>query len=312
MTLSRRHVLGAAVVLSTLGHRETAKADENRARVVLLGTAGGPSPKPSRSAPASMLVARGSLYVVDCGNGVARQIVKAGFQLKDLKNIFITHHHSDHNLDYGNLFYLAWSAALKNAVNSYGPPPLSKMTERFFELNEFDVDLRIHDEGRPDPRPLLVPHEITGAGYVMEDENVKVTCALVDHPPIKTAFAYRFETAGRTFVFSGDTRKTDSLIQLAEGADVLVCEGQYLPGIRGLAERLAADPSRREAIYRSISGNALSVQQAGEVATEAGVKTLVITHLVPGDDTIPEYVWLEAARETFSGEVLIGRDLLEI
>src|ERR1700753_2917190 len=312
MALSRRHVLGAAVVLSTLGHRETVKADENRARVVLLGTAGGPSPKPSRSAPASMLVSMGSLSVVDCGKGVARQIVKAGFQLKDLKNIFITHHHSDHNLDYGNLFYLAWSAALKNAVNSYGPPPLSKMTERFFELKEFDVDLRIHDEGRPDPRPLLVPHEITSAGYVMEDENVKVTCALVDHPPIKTAFAYRFETAGRTIVFSGDTRKTDSLIQLAEGADVLVCEGQYLPGIRGLAERLAADPSRGEAIYRSISGNALSVQQAGEVATEAGVKTLVITHLVPGDDTIPEYVWLEAARETFSGEVLIGRDLLEI
>ena len=66
------------------------------------------------------------------------------------------------------------------------------------------------------------------------------------------------------------------------------------------------------ATYKGISGNALSVQQAGEVATEAGVKTLVITHLVPGDDTIPEYVWLEAARETFSGEVLIGRDLLEI
>jgi ribonuclease BN (tRNA processing enzyme) len=310
MTLSRRHVLGAAVVLSTLGRREAAKAQESRARVVLLGTAGGPSPKVSRAAPASMVVAGGSLYVVDCGNGVARQIVRAGFQLKDLKSIFITHHHSDHNLDYGNLFYLAWSAALKNSVNSYGPPPLAKMTERFFELNEFDVDLRIHDEGRPDPRPLLVPHEITSAGPVMEDRNVKVTCALVDHPPIKTAFAYRFDTPGRSIVFSGDTRKTDSLIQLAKGADVLVCEGQYLPGIRGLAERLAADPSRREAIYRSISGNALSVQQAGEVATEAGVKTLVITHLVPGDDTIPEHVWLEAARQTFSGEVLIGRDLL--
>jgi hypothetical protein len=87
MTLSRRHVLGAAVVLSTLAHREAASAQEGGARVVLLGTAGGPSPKVSRAAPANMVVVGGSLYVVDCGNGVARQIVRAGFQLKDLKGI---------------------------------------------------------------------------------------------------------------------------------------------------------------------------------------------------------------------------------
>ncbi|WP_229166657.1 MULTISPECIES: MBL fold metallo-hydrolase [Bradyrhizobium] len=321
MSPDRRQVL-TGVAASLIGWNMPASAQEapkgattsapDRARVVLLGTAGGPSPKVSRSAPAAMVVAGGRIYVVDCGNGVARQIVRAGFALKDLNSIFITHQHSDHNLDYGNLFYLAWSAALKGAVNSYGPPPLSKMTEKFFELNEFDVDLRIHDEGRLDPRKLLVPHEITSAGAVMQDENVKVTCALVDHPPIKVALAYRFDTPNRSIVFSGDTRKCDALIELAKGADVLVCEGQYLPGIRGLAERIAAEPSRREAIFKSISGNALSVQQAGEVAKEAGVKTLVINHFVPGDDTVPEYVWLDAARESFSGEVIVGRDLLEI
>ncbi|MGY4567252.1 MBL fold metallo-hydrolase [Bradyrhizobium sp. USDA 3256] len=320
MQLDRRRLLTGAAVMA-VGWRNAAAeessprsevAKSDRARVVLLGTAGGPSPKISRSAPASMVVAGGSLYVVDCGNGVARQIVRAGFALKDLKSIFITHQHSDHNLDYGNLFYLAWSAALKNAVNSYAPPPLSAMTEKFFELNEFDIDLRIHDEGRVDPRKLLLPHEIISSGLVMQDENVKVTCALVDHPPIKVALAYRFDTPTRSIVFSGDTRKCDALIDLARGADVLVCEGQFLPGIRSLADRIASEPSRRDAIYKSISGNALSVQQAGEVAREAGVKTLVINHLVPGDDTVPEYVWLEAARESFSGEVIIGRDLLEI
>jgi ribonuclease BN (tRNA processing enzyme) len=176
----------------------------------------------------------------------------------------------------------------------------------------FDIDLRIHDEGRPDPKPLLVPHEFNEAGLIVEDENVDVTAALVDHPPLKFAFSYRFDTPNRSVVFSGDRRKVERLIKLAQGADVLVCEARYLAGIRGLAERLAADPSRQDAIYKRISGNALSVEQAGEVGQTAGVKTLVLSHFVPGDDSVPEHVWLEAARKTFSGEVIVGRDLLEI
>jgi ribonuclease BN (tRNA processing enzyme) len=312
--MNRRDVLSSMAVtfLSTLSGGASQAAQPAGTRLVLLGTAGGPSPKVSRAAPASMIVVGGALYVVDCGNGVARQIVRSGHQLKALRGIFITHQHSDHNLDYGNLFYLAWSAALKDPVNSFGPPPLVEMTKKFFELNAFDIDLRIHDEGRPSPVPLLIPHEITGAGPVYKDENVTVTAVLDDHPPIKIAFAYRFDTSDRSVVFSGDTRKTDGLIELARGVDVLVCEAQYLPGIRGLAERLAADPSRVQAIYNSISGNALSVEQAGEVAQAAGVKTLVLNHFVPGDDSVPDDVWRDSAAKAFSGEIIVGKDLLEI
>jgi ribonuclease BN (tRNA processing enzyme) len=311
--MNRRQVLGsmAGTLLSAPWRGAHAAAAEGT-KIVLLGTAGGPSPKVSRAAPASMIVAGGALYVVDCGNGVARQIVRSGYQLKALRSIFITHQHSDHNLDYGNLFYLAWSAALREPVNSFGPPPLVEMTKKYFELNSFDINLRIHDEGRPDPAPLLVPHEIVGPGEVFKDENVTVRAVLVDHPPIKVALSYRFDTADRSVVFSGDTRKTDSLIEIARGADVLVCEAQYLPGIRGLAKRLAADPSREQAIYDSISGNALSVEQAGEVAQASGVKTLVLNHFVPGDDSVPEDVWREQASKAFSGEIIVGKDLLKV
>ena len=93
---------------------------------------------------------------------------------------------------------------------------------------------------------------------------------------------------------------------------MLVCEAQYLPGIRGLAKRVAADPSREQAIYNSISGNALSVEQAGEVAQAAGVKTLVLNHFVPGDDSVPDDVWSESAAKAFSGQIVVGKDLLEI
>jgi len=311
--MNRRQLLGSmAGTLLSASWGVSRAATNSATKIVLLGTAGGPSPKVSRAAPASMIVAGGALYVVDCGNGIARQIVRSGHALKALRSIFITHQHSDHNLDYGNLFYLAWSAALRDPVNSYGPPPLVEMTKKYFELNAFDIDLRIHDEGRPDPARLLIAHEITGSGQVFKDENVAVTAALVDHPPIKTAFAYRFDAADRSVVFSGDTRKTESLIELARGADVLVCEAQYLPGIRGLAKRLAADPSREQAIYDSISGNALSVEQAGEVAQAAGVKTLILNHFVPGDDTVVDDVWHDGAAKAFSGEIIVGKDLLEI
>lgn len=314
MDWNRRDALAASLgaLLTWPARRGHAAEQSQRARIVLLGTAGGPSPKVSRAAPSSMVVADGNLYIVDCGNGVARQVVRSGFPLKALKGIFITHHHSDHNLDYGNLFYLAWSAALNSPVNSYGPPPIAEMTRTFFQLNEYDITLRVRDEGRPDPRPLLIPHEIKSAGVVMQDENVRVTCALVDHPPVAAALSYRFDTPGRSIVFSGDTRKAEALINLAKGADVLVCEAQYLPGVRKLAEGLAADSSRVEAIYKSISGNALSVEQAGEVAEAAGVKTLVLTHFVPGDDSVSDKAFLEAAQSSFSGEIIVGRDLLEI
>jgi ribonuclease BN (tRNA processing enzyme) len=269
-----------------------------------------------RAAPSNAIVVGAALYVVDCGNGVARQIVQAGLSLRALNGIFITHHHSDHNLDYGNLFYFAWDAGVKGKVNSYGPPPLAEMTKKFFELNAYDIDYRIRDDGNlRDPRPLLVPHEIMSAGVVMQDLNVKVTCVLADHPPLPVALSYRFDTADRSVVFSGDTRKTDALINLAKGADVFVCEAQYLPGTREVLQRGVQagvyDENRADALFRIISGNALTVEQAGEVAQAAGVKTLVLTHFTPGGP-FPEQVFVEQARKAFSGEIIAGRDLLEI
>jgi ribonuclease BN (tRNA processing enzyme) len=189
------------------------------------------------------------------------------------------------------------------------------MTKKYFELNAFDIDIRIRDEGRHDPRPLLIPHEIASAGTVMQDDNVKVTCVLADHPPLPVALSYRFDTADRSVVFSGDTRKTDALINLAKGADVFVCEAQYLPGITEVLQKAVKagyDKDIADRLLKSISRDALTVEQAGEVAQAAGVKTLVLTHFVPGSGAVPEQVFVEEARKAFSGEIIAGQDLLEI
>jgi ribonuclease BN (tRNA processing enzyme) len=89
--------------------------------------------------------AASAAYVIDCGDGVARQLVFAGVPLPSLRHIFLTHQHSDHNADYGNLIWLAWASGLRTRVDTWGPPPLRKMTELFFEMNKYDIDVSSKD-----------------------------------------------------------------------------------------------------------------------------------------------------------------------
>ena len=278
-------------------------------RLILLGTGGGPRPRTANSAPAQVIVANGMAYVIDCGNGVARQLAFAGVPLSTLRHIFLTHHHSDHNADYGNLIWLAWCAGLRTRVDGWGPPPLEKMTKLFFEMNACDIDIRIADEDRVPLLPLVHVHEFNDGGRVMQDENLTVTATLVDHPPVVPAFAYRFDASDRSIVISGDTLPSDNLIKLAEGADVLVHEALYVPAI----DRLAARVPNAAALKRSILSHHTPVEEAGRVARAAGVKKLVLSHFVPSDDpAVTDQMWLEGARVHFSGEVILGKDLLEL
>jgi ribonuclease BN (tRNA processing enzyme) len=256
-----------------------------------------------------VIVCGDAAYVVDCGNGVARQLVFAGVPLPTLRHVFITHHHSDHNADYGNLIWLAWTAGLATRVDTWGPRPLEKMTRLFFEMNAYDIDARISDEGRVPLVPLVHVHELREGGLVMRDEQVKVTATLVDHPPIVPAFAYRFDAADRSIVISGDTAPSDNLMTLARGADVLVHAVVYVPAV----DRLVARVPNAARLKASIIAHQTSVEDAGRLAQAAGVKTLVLSHLIPADDPdMTDQLWIDAARTHFHGSIIVGKDLLEI
>src|SRR5690606_150694 len=114
-----------------------------KTRLILLGTGGGPRPRRNSSATAQVIIVNEAAYVVDCGDGVARQLAFAGVPLATLRHIFITHHHSDHNADYGNLMWLAWTTGLRTRVDTWGPPPLKRMTRLFFEMNAQEINTRI-------------------------------------------------------------------------------------------------------------------------------------------------------------------------
>ena len=307
--LSGTAALAATAALAPL-RAARAQGASKKTRLVLLGTGGGPRiVAPGRSKSANLIVINGVPYVVDCGEGVAHQLVRAGVALNTLRYVFITHHHSDHNLDYGNLIHDSWAAGLRAPVDTYGPPPIKAMTEAYWQLNRFDIETRIADEGRPDLRKLVTAHEFAEPGPVMQNADVKVTAALVRHPPIVHAYAYRFDAADRAIVISGDTAYSPELIALAKGADVLVSEVMHLAGLENLLKRVPNAATLREHLLASH----IVTEDLGKLAAAAGVKTLVLTHLVPPDDnSITDDMWMEGVRKHYGGTIIVGRDLLEI
>lgn len=315
--ISRRRFLtgSAAIALSGLltkkvfSQAKDSPPPKAGTRLILLGTGGGPRPNKMRAQSSSVVLIKDVPYVVDCGEGVGRQLVFANVPLRNLRHIFITHHHSDHNLDYGNLIYDAWVSGFKGRIDTYGPPPLEKMTKLYFDMNAYDINIRIPDEGRSPLPPMVITHEFTKDGVVMQNEHVKVTAALVNHPPVEPSFAYRFDTADRSIVFSGDTTPWNNLIKLAQGADILVHEVIHKPSLARLMARI---PNADRLVDHIVASHTTHID-VGKVAKEAGVKTLVLTHFVPSDDpSLTDEMWMEGAKTHFDGKIIVGKDLMEI
>jgi ribonuclease BN (tRNA processing enzyme) len=311
--LNRRTVLTAASALALAGVvGPRAFAAPGDAKVTLLGTKGGPRVNKGRANPSSLVTAGGRGYVVDCGYGVTRQLVDAGVEAHDVRTILITHNHSDHMLELGPLVYSAWAGGLREPIDVWGPPPITKIVASFLESLAYDIDIRIADEGRPDLRELVRVHEFeagTVPGPVFERDGLKVSATRVRHPPITNAYAYRFDTPGRSIVLSGDTTYSPELIALAKGADLLVHEVMHLEGL----DRLIARNPNAQTLRKHLIDSHTTTEQLGHLAAEAGVKTLVLSHLVPGDDpSITDAMWTEGVRKNFSGEIVVGRDLMTI
>lgn len=283
-------------------------------QIILLGSKGGPAIRTGGPSPTShLLVVRDRIYVVDCGLGVTRGFVEAGYHLSRLATILITHHHSDHNLEFGNLIHTAWTAGLATPVKVWGPTGMRHMTSAFLELNRFDIETRIEDEGRPNLAGLIETNEYT-AGPVFDDGTVRVTALRNLHPPVTDSFALRFDFTNangeaRAVVFGGDTTYLPSLADFARGADVLLHEAMYGPGVDALVARVKNGSRLKQHLIASHT----MVEDAGRIATAAGVKRLVLNHLIPADDpdVTPEH-WRVAIAGTWNGLLDVGRDGLVV
>ncbi|WP_068085532.1 MBL fold metallo-hydrolase [Novosphingobium rosa] len=280
------------------------------AKLVLLGTKGGPRVGGKRANPANALVVDGNAYIIDAGLGVTAQCVKAGLNLADIRAIFISHMHSDHELEFGNLVYNIWAAgALHRPIDAYGPAGLEAMAADFWRLNHMDIATRMVDEGRVDPASLLRTHDfIARQGHVMTQDGVSVTAFTTPHPPIED-LAYRFETPHGSIVITGDTAYNPALADFARDVDVLVHEVLYVPGVDELVKRAHGTSTFRNHLINSHT----TAEQVGMIATRARAKKLVLTHFVPGDmDWITDDMWRQAVARHYKGEIVVGRDLMEV
>jgi ribonuclease BN (tRNA processing enzyme) len=313
MLTRRTFVGGAAAVATSAAARPAAAQSPNLGpnRLVLLGTKGGPSlPLGYGQSPSANLIVYDNVpYVIDTGYGVSFKLVAAKFPMPSLRYLFITHHHSDHNAEFGLLLNNAWAMGLRTPVDAYGPAGLKRLADGFWGAYRFDIETRMADEGRPDLRKLVVAHEFDKPGLVMQNDDVRVSCALVRHPPITQAYAYRFDAKDRSIVISGDTAYAPELAEFAKGADVLVHEIMHLGGLEALLKRVPNAATLREHLLASHT----LPEDVGRVAAAAGVKTLVLSHFVPGDDpSITDEMWAEGVRKHYAGRIVVGKDLMEV
>jgi ribonuclease BN (tRNA processing enzyme) len=274
-------------------------------RLVLLGTKGGPAIRKGGPSPtANLLVVGGYPYVIDCGLGVTRGLVEAGLALPELRCIIITHLHSDHVLELGPLIHTAWTAGLKEKVVVYGPTGTAAVWQGFLASLSYDIAIRIEDEGRPDLAGMVEVREYAD-GAVFTDERVKVTALRVLHPPVTDCFALRFDHGAGSVVFSADTTFFPPLATFARGADILVHEAIYEPGV----DRLVARVGNGARLKQHLLASHTLAEDVARIATDAGVGLLALNHLVPADDpSVTEQHWIEALRSQYDGPLVVGRD----
>ena len=282
--------------------RTTQSLASQATKLVLLGT-GTPNADPDRSGPALAIVVNNTPYILDCGPGVVRRAAGAvrngvmGLEPVNLKTVFITHLHSDHTTGLADLILTPWTLERKQPLEVYGPRGIKAMTRHLLAAYREDIQMRLNG-GEPSNRTgyTVSAHEIQ-PGVVFKDTNITVKAFAVSHGSWKQAFGYRFETADRTIVVSGDCKPSASVAENCNGCDVLIHE---VYSTAGLAKR-PLEWQRYHSTYHTSS------KELAQIATNAKPGLLVLYHQLFWGTS--EEDLLCEVQQAYKGKVVSGRDL---
>ena len=319
--MKRRHFLGALATSSAaaaLSH-ESLEASEAPApakapmQITLLGT-GTPSPSLDRQSSGYLFEVGSDVIVMDHGPGAHQRLIESGRRSVDVTHAFFTHLHYDHCMDYGRLVLQRWDQGADKIpdLQVFGPTPIKRMTEQLFgEDGVYGPDIRARIEHRssidqfearggkaPRKRPAPVVREIH-AGDVIQGNGWKLTVGRATHvQPYLECLAFRLDAEDGSVCYTGDSGASDDIVALAKGCDMLIHMNHYFSGT-------APSPA-----YRAACGNH---KDNAETAQKAGVKTLVLTHLLAQIDQprIREQI-VHEIQQVFTGKVVWGEDLMKL
>lgn len=293
-----RRVAGFVLALTTLA---PALCLGQEIKVTLLGT-GAPPPVMHRSGPSILIEAAGQKYLIDAGRGALQRLGQVNVRWQDVDGVLFTHLHSDHVVGFPDLWLTGWlTPGRQRPLQVRGPIGTTKMVRHLEQAYEFDIRTRSFDEGAA-PEGVVVDARDISEGVVLERGGLKITAFEVDHAPVKPAFGYRVDYAGRSVVVSGDTRVSTNLIRHAQGVDLLVHEVVAPESFK----RVGMRPERAKAVTELH----VTPEQAGEVFAKTRPRLAVYSHIVPPIAT--EHDLIPATRTKYSGAVEVGEDLMVI
>jgi ribonuclease Z len=285
--------------------------------VITCGTAS-PIPPRTRAQSCTAVFVNGQFLLFDAGDGAVPSMENLNLPLPDLTAVFLTHYHSDHIADVGEAISRSWILGRRTVLPVYGGEAVERVVDGFNSIYALDYNYRTAHHGE-----TLFPPDTTGAdarlildpgpigSIVYEENGVTVTAYTVDHSPILPALGYRIDYAGKSIAISGDTIDTEGLRNMSQGADVLVSEvmnKSFVEDAECALGRLGDEDNA--AILRDIRTYHIDVEELAELAEDAGVGTLVLTHQVPtvDDDAQIGLVFRAPISAIYGGELLVAVD----
>jgi len=270
-------------------------------KLITLGT-GSPIPDPQRAGPATLVRVAGMDFLFDCGRGVLMRAAAAMSGPAAFHTVFLTHLHSDHVTDFNDVVTMRWAMSpIVNPLRVVGPVGTAAFVERTLAMLELDIGYRLAHHADLNWEPAIEVIETSG-GVVLELEGVRVSAAPTNHRPVEPTVGYRVDFDESSVVIGGDSVPCEGLDQLCLDADIYV---QTV--IRESLVKSIPVPRLQDILdYHS------STVDAGNTAQRAGVKKLVMTHLVPAPWPGTEGEWIDEAKSVYQGEIVVANDLMEI
>ena len=283
--------------------------------VVLLGT-GSPLPSPTRCGGGQVIISGETRLLIDCGWGVARRLVAAGVPPPLIDVVCFTHMHSDHITDLPDFLIMRWTGGATKPLQVYGPEGTREMVDGFRAGLAPDIRFRFAHHGEKLSREGIecVVHEVPATPHVSHAVSVgdlNVGAFEVDHRPVVPALGFRVERGERSVVFSGDTKACPSLVEASRGADMLVSEALHLGMMQDRLTALRVNNERMAEILTEACDYHAPTLDVAAMARDAGVKQLVLSHLIPPipDEGPLVERFAEGMNEIYGGPITVAKDL---